>query len=137
MKTTMLTVYTFPVPKPLGCFDMSAIPLDQLADTVRSILTHQTTGHIWFGYLDGWMLTPREEVLIRPVVRAFPCSLVTRFPLSLSQSWKNEIDVVHTDSLHHASSISHNDGGSLHDGGSVQYGHSCTLTASQRKSHQN
>lgn len=133
----MLTVYTFPVPKPPGCFDMSAIPLDELADAVQSIVSHQTVGHIWFGYLDGWMLTPREETLLRPALRTFPCSLVTHVPLALSQAWKNEIDFIYTDPLHHGTSQSHNDGGSLHDRSSVQYGHSCTLAASQRDSHQN
>ena len=115
---------------------MSIVPLDELAETVRSILEHQRLGHIWFGYLDGWMLTPREEVLIRPLLRAFPCSLVSRVPLALSQSWKNEIDFIYTDPLQHADSIAHNDGRSLHDGGSVQYGHSCTVAAGERDNHQ-
>jgi hypothetical protein len=90
----MLTVYTHPIPRPADSFDLSGTPLDELVDTALAILQHQKQAHIWFGYLDGWMLSPHEEVLLRPVLRAFSCSLVTQHPLALSHAWKNEIDIV-------------------------------------------
>jgi len=72
----MLTVYMYRVNKPPGAFDLSTTPLDELADTITSIVSHHTTGHLWFGYLEGWMLNPREEVLIRAALRNFPCSCI-------------------------------------------------------------
>ena len=69
----MLTVYTYSIPKPADVFDLSETPLEQLADTATAILTHHKTAVIWFGYLEGWMLTPMEEVRLRKVIRAFPC----------------------------------------------------------------
>ena len=79
----MLTVYMFRRDKPPGAFDLSIIPLDELADAVTAIVAHHTSGHLWFGYLEGWMLTSREEVLLRPALRNFPCSCVCLFPLAL------------------------------------------------------
>jgi hypothetical protein len=95
----MLTVYTYPVPRPAGALDLSLMPLDELADAVSDICNHQRDAVLWFGYLDGWMLVPREEVLIRKALRKFPCVLVTSFPLALSPAWKNEIDVLYTQPL--------------------------------------
>ena len=91
----MLTVYTYPIPKPEDCFDLSIVPLSEVVDTALSVLNHQTKAKIWFGYLDGWMLTPQEEVLLRKVIRTFPCILVSHFPFSLSNAWKNEIDTIY------------------------------------------
>ena len=118
----MLTVYTYKVPKPSGCFDLSILPLDNWMDTVLDLVAHQTTGVLWLGYLDGWMLTPHEEVVFRKAIRQFDCILVTHFPLSLSHAWKNEIDWVYT-IQRNGSPNTHNNGRSLHDGGSPQYGH--------------
>lgn len=92
----MLTVYTYLHERPPGALDLSTLPLDQLADAVLDICHHQTSAYIWFGYLDGWMLTPTEEILIRKGLRKFPCGLVTHFPLALSHAWQNEIDKVFT-----------------------------------------
>jgi hypothetical protein len=95
----MLTVYTYRISKPADCFDMSDILLDNLADTLTAIHSHQRKAKIWFGYLDGWMMTPMEEVILRKVLRDFDCIVVSKNPLSFSQSWKNEIDTIYTDSL--------------------------------------
>jgi hypothetical protein len=95
----MLTVYTYPIPRPQGALDLALTPLDELADAVVNVCNHQRDIVLWFGYLDGWMLTPREEVLIRRAIRKFPCVLVTSFPLALSHAWKNEIDVLYTQAL--------------------------------------
>ena len=122
----MLTLYTFPIRKPEGCFDMSGIPLDELVDTVVAIHSHQKTATLWFGYLDGWMLSSREEVLLRKAVRDFKCIVVSRFPLSFSQSWKNEIDWIYTEPLQHGLSNTHDNGRPLHDRGQVEYGPSRT-----------
>ena len=93
----MLTVYTRPTQRPPGTtVDLSAIPLDGLIDAALAVHAHQSSAVLWFGYLDGWMLTPHEEVLLRKVLRKFECSLVSAFPLSLSQAWKNEIRTIYT-----------------------------------------
>ena len=94
----MLTVYTYPIPKPEDCFDLSIVPLSEFVDTALSALNHQTKAKSWFGYLDGWMLTPQEEVLLRKVIRTFPCILVSHFPFSLSNAWKQEIDRIENES---------------------------------------
>jgi len=80
----MLTVYTYKIPKPTGCFDLSIVPLDQWMDTVLDLVAHQTTGTLWFGYLDGWMLTPHEEVVLRKAIRKFQCIVISQFPLAFS-----------------------------------------------------
>ncbi len=96
LKTTMLTVYTYRIQKPTECFDMSGIQLDEIADALTAIRSHQRTAKIWLGYLDGWMLTPMEEVILRKVIRDFECILVSKNPFSLSQAWKNEIETIYT-----------------------------------------
>ena len=97
----MLSVYTYPIPKPEDCFDLSGLLLDNgFVDAAVSIVEHQKGGTIWFGYLEGWMLTPHEEVILRKALRNFHCIVVTRFPLSFSHAWKNEIDWVYTRRLH-------------------------------------
>ena len=129
----MLTVYTFQRPKPAACFDMSMVPLDELMDTVVEIHAHQKTATLWFGYLDGWMLTPREEVRMRGVVRDFECHAISHFPLSFSQAWKNEIDWVYTDKLQHDGlPNSNNNGSALHDGRETRYGHFGQDTATHK-----
>ena len=119
----MFTVYTYKIPKPAGCFDLSILPLDKWMDTVLDITAHQTTGVLWFGYLDGWMLTPHEEVVLRKAIRQFNCILITQFPFSLSQAWKNEIDWVYTVEPN-GSANTHNNGRLVYDGGSPQHRHS-------------
>lgn len=96
----MLTVYTYKIPKPEHCIDLSMLSLNDLVDSVVSITNHQKKDTvIWLGYLDGWMLHPQEEVLFRKIIRTFSVILVSHFPLSLSQAWKNEIDIVYTKAL--------------------------------------
>lgn len=114
----MLTVYTYPIPKPADCIDLSGLPLDSLADSAVSIHQHQRTTRIWLGYLDGWMLTPREEVLLRKVIRAFPCFVVSHFPIAFSHAWKNEIDTIYTEQPNGASNSDHN-GRSVYNWGSA------------------
>ena len=109
----MLDVYCFPVSKPSGSFfDLSTLPLDELADAVCAIVDHQTSGHLWFGYLEGWMLSPHEETRLRPALRKFECSLMTAFPLSFSQAWKNEMRRVYT-TPSHGVPRSHDNGGAV------------------------
>lgn len=111
----MLTVYTYSTSIPTGSIDLSGLPLDELADAAIAIFHHQKTASIWFGYIDGWMLTPQEEVRLRAVLRAFPCALVTHFPLALSCAWKNEIETIYTADPNGVSHTDHN-GCSLRDG---------------------
>jgi hypothetical protein len=117
----MLVVYTYPRFRPQNTIDMSTIPLNELARTVQDIVDHQTDIHLWFGYIDGWMLTPHEEVILRKAIRKFECHVVTFLPLAFSHAWKNEIRFIYTDRPH-GDSDTHNDGGSLHDGSPVGYG---------------
>jgi hypothetical protein len=108
----MLSVYTYTIQKPAESFDLSETPLDALADTATAILNHHKTAVIWFGYLEGWMLTPMEEVRLRRVIRAFHCILVSRVPLSFSNAWKMEINTIYTNPSHgHPDSDNH--GGSV------------------------
>lgn len=94
----MLTVYATRTTRPPGTtVDLSGLPLDGLVDAALAVYAHQTSAVVWLGYLDGWMLTPHEEVLLRNVLRKFECALCSAFPLSLSQSWKNEIRTIYTD----------------------------------------
>jgi len=124
----MLTVYTYITPKPADVFDLSETPLDALADTATAILSHHKTAVIWFGYLEGWMLTPMEEVRLRKVIRAFPCHVVCRVPLSLSNAWKNEIDFIYTASPHGHSDTDH-DGGSVCPGCEDEHHNPTRVTA--------
>lgn len=132
----MLTVYTYKIPKPSGCFDLSVVPLDQWIENVLDLVAHQTTGTLWFGYLDGWMLTLHEEVVLRKAIRKFQCIVVSQFPLAFSQAWKNEIDCVYTDPQYNGLTNTHNDGRSLHNGSTTQYGYSSTDTSPNKVSHQ-
>ena len=110
----MLFVYTYPRTKESGWFDVSDT-LDTFTDTAISIFNHHKTATLWFGYLEGWMLTPHEEARLRKVIRTFPCHVVTREPLSFSQAWKNEIEMIYTTPPHGDSDIDHH-GGSVHTG---------------------
>jgi hypothetical protein len=113
----MLTIYTYRIPKPAECYDMSRLSLEEsFVDTIKSISEHQTSGTIWFGYLEGWMLTPYEEVILRKALRTFHCIVVTRFPQSFSHAWKNETDWVYTEPPNNGSPDTHNNGRTLHDG---------------------
>lgn len=96
----MLFVYNHLRKKPLYCIDLSKLPLDELTTAALALYNHQKSATIWFGYLDGWMLSPQEEVLLRKVLRKFDCIVVSHFPLSFSQAWKNEIDTVFTEEAH-------------------------------------
>jgi hypothetical protein len=117
----MLIVYTYPRFRPQHTIDLSAIPLNEFAQTIQDIVNHQKDVELWFGYIDGWMLTPHEEVILRKAIRKFECHVVSFFPLAFSQSWKNEIRLIYTDNSHGESST-HNDGCSIHDGGAIGYG---------------
>lgn len=116
----MLTVYTYKCASPYGreALDLSAVPLESLVESALAYFNHHPDGSLWLGYLDGWMLTPHEEVLLRKVLRKFDCSICSAFPLSLSQAWKNEIKTIYTDRGNGAAK-SDNDGGAVHDGRSA------------------
>ena len=117
----MLIVYTYPRFRPKHTIDLATIPLNEFAQTVQDIVDHQKDVELWFGYIDGWMLTPHEEVILRKAVRKFECHVVSFFPFAFSQSWKNEIRSIYTDSPH-GDSRADNNGSAVHDGGSVGYG---------------
>ena len=117
----MLIVYTYPRTRPPKSIDLSIIPLQELASVVQSIVQHQTDAELWFGYLEGWMLTPQEEVFLRTAIRKFSCHVVSLFPLSFSQSWKNEIHSIYTERPHGDSDTNHN-GRIVHDGNAIGYG---------------
>jgi hypothetical protein len=108
-------------PKPADCFDMSGIPLDEFADTIVAIHAHQKNATLWFGYLDGWMLSPREEVVLRIVIRDFPCHVISLNPHSFSHSWKNEIDTIYTNNLNNGLPNTHDNGSSIHNGGKAKH----------------
>lgn len=131
----MLTVYTYKVPTPEGVIDFSGLPLSELVDSALAVFSHQKDAKLWFGYLDAWMLTPQEDVLLRKVIRAFPCGLVTHFPLALSQSWKNEIDMIYTADVNGNPDSDHN-GSAVLDGGSSGYDSSSREAPAHRGHHQ-
>jgi hypothetical protein len=108
----MLIVYVYPAKKPADCFDLSYEPLNGFADTALGILAHHKTAVLWFGYLEGWMISPEDETRMRAVIRTFDCHVMSREPLSFSQAWKNEISVVHVRDINGASN-SNNDGGAV------------------------
>jgi hypothetical protein len=131
----MLTVYTYSIPKPANVFDLSEAPLEQIADTATAILSHHKTAVIWFGYLEGWMLTPMEEVRLRKVIRTFPCIAISRVPLSFSNAWKMEIDTIYT-TPPNGHSDSDDDGGLAHAGREVQHDDASGVFASDRRLNQ-
>ena len=118
----MLIVYTYPQQRLRNTIDLSIIPLQEIADTVRDIVAHQKDVRLWFGYLDGWMLTPHEEVTLRKAIRKFECHVVSFFPLAFAQSWKMEVDTIYT-SRPHGDSNSNNHGCLIHDGSTLGYGY--------------
>ena len=117
----MLVVYTYPRFRPQNTIDLSTVGLNELAQTVQDIVDHQKDVELWFGYIDGWMLTPHEDVILRKAIRKFECHIVSFFPLALSQSWKNEIHSIYT-ARPHGDANTDNDGRTVHYGGSVGYG---------------
>lgn len=131
----MLTVYTYKIPAPEGCIDFSGIPLSELTDSALAVFSHQRDAKIWFGYLDAWMLTPQEDVLLRKVIRTFPCILVTHFPFAISQSWKNEIDTIYTAELNGDSYTDH-DGCLVRHGGPTEHNDAGRETAPDGGHHQ-
>jgi hypothetical protein len=117
----MLIVYTYPRFRPRNAIDLSSIPLNEFAQTVQDIVEHQKDVELWFGYIDGWMLTPHEEVILRKAIRKFECHVVSFFPLAFSQCWKNEIRSIYTERPH-GEPDSDNNGSSVHNGSQIGYG---------------
>lgn len=117
----MLIVYTYPRFRPQNTIDLSTIPLNEIGQTVQDIVSHQKDMELWFGYMDGWMLTPHEEVILRKAIRKFTCHVVSFFPLAFSQSWKNEIQTIYT-ARPHGDANTDNDGSAVHNGGPIGYG---------------
>jgi hypothetical protein len=131
----MLTVYTYTIPKPADVFDLSETPLEKIAETATAILSHHKTAVIWFGYLEGWMLTPMEEVQLRAVIRAFPCIAVSRVPLSFSNAWKMEIDTIYT-TPPHGDPQTDNHGGSVFAGREGEHDNTARVPAPDGGAHQ-
>ncbi len=114
----MLTVYTVPIQKQRDWIDLSSLPLDDLVPAALAVLAHQTSAVVWFGYLEGTMLTPQEETRLRPVLRAFPCHLVCTLPLFLPYAWKTDVETIYTTDPNGAPD-SHDNGGAVRNGRSV------------------
>ena len=131
----MLEVYTYCISRPARAIDLSLTPLEELSTAVLDIYDHQREGTLWFGYLDGWMLTPREEVLMRKALRKFDCILFTAVPLALPFAWQNEIRTIYTRDPHGDSHIN-NDGSLVHDGREIEHRHSGSGTSFERIDHQ-
>ena len=131
----MLTVYTYKVDRPVQALDLSLTPLDELTDTALAFADHQTSGTVWFGYLEGWMLTPRDEALLRRVLRKFDCFLVTCEPLSLSHAWQNEIRTIYT-APPNGPSDTHHDGRAVHTGSSTEHGPTGPRAPARKRAHQ-
>jgi hypothetical protein len=132
----MLTVYTYRISTPKEFIDFSGIPLSELVDAALAVFSHQKEAKIWFGYLDAWMLTPQEDVLLRKVIRKFQCGFVTHFPMALSQSWKNEIDTIYTAELN-GDSQTDNNGSSVLNRSSTGHDMSRTESSSDGGHHHN
>ena len=131
----MLDVYTYRIPRPSDVLDLSLIPLEDLPTTVIDICDHQRDVVLWFGYLDGWMMSPREEVLIRKALRTFHCILFTCVPLALPLAWQNEIQTIYTADPYGGSNINHN-GCTVHDGRETEHRHTGARTPTQRIDYQ-
>lgn len=116
----MLDVYVYPRKAPKGSIDFSGLCLDELVDAALAVYHHQKNVEIWFGYLDGWMLTPHEETQLRKVIRSFSCGVVSCFPVSFSHAWKNEINTIYTAQVN-GDSNPDNYGSSVHDGRAFGY----------------
>ena len=117
----MLILYTYPRFRPQKTIDLATVPLQEFAHTVQNIVDHQKDVELWFGYIDGWMLTPHEEVILRKAIRKFECHAVSFFPLAFSQCWKNEIRFIYTDNPH-GEPDTDNNGSSVHYGSAIGYG---------------
>ena len=96
----MLFVYTFfksfEEIRKKCTIDLSTTPVDSLAESCDSILSHHKDSVIFLGYLEpGWMLDPKHEPRMRKMIRKFEVILVCFHLESLPFSWKNEIDTVY------------------------------------------
>lgn len=129
-------VYTYHIPKPTECFDMSHLSVKDMVDTVVSLCSHHTTGRIWFGYLEGWMISPTQEVILRKALRQFECIVVCKHPLMLSHSWKNECKAIYTSPLNGDSNIN-NHGSIVHDGSETEHRDTTERTSTDKQNHQN
>jgi hypothetical protein len=93
----MITLFLTKVEKPKDVtIDVSDVSLDLLTETLINIYSHHQSAVIWIGYLEGWMLSPIEETLLRKVIRKFPCYIVTNNVFSFSHAWKNETICIHS-----------------------------------------
>lgn len=131
----MLEVYTYPIPRPPRSLDLSFLPLNELPTAVLDIYDHQRDVVLWFGYLDGWMLTSREEILLRKALRKFDCVLFTCVPLALPLAWQNEIQTIYTADPYGGSNINHN-GRTVHDGRETEHGHTGARAPAERIDYQ-
>lgn len=132
----MLTVYVYrDAVRPSGALDLSLTPLEELAEAALAFAAHQTSGSIWFGYLEGWMLTAQQEALLRPVFRKFECHVVSAIPLSFSHAWQNEIQTIYTTNPN-GPSHAHNNGRAVHDGSPAGHGRSGAGTPSDKRTDQ-
>lgn len=134
----MLTLYTYRhAPKPAyPFFDLSDVPLSEWVEHANAIVQHHSEGRVWLGYLDGWMLTPQEETLLRPLIRKFSCFLVTAFPFALSSAWKNELKEIVVDEEAHGTPRTDDNGCALHHRSASEYRQSRERPASDTGDYQ-
>ena len=95
----MLFVYTYPKKFEelrKDCIDLSLVSASDLAEQCEVLMSHKNECRIFLGYLEpGWMLDPKHEARIRPILRKFQVYLLCFHLKSLPFSWKNEIDTVY------------------------------------------
>ena len=109
-------------PPPQGAVNLADMPLDNLVAAALDICQHHPPGTaVWLGYLEGWMLRPHEEILLRRLLRHCECTIRCAFPVALSPAWQNETRTIYTAHLNGPSSA-HNDGGAVHNGGTSGHG---------------
>lgn len=111
----MLTLYTQITSQPPDTISFADLDLKDLVETLQTVLAHQSATRIWLGYLEGWMLTPQEETLLRPIIRALDCHLVCQYPHALSHAWKNETSVIYGRDTPYGITYTHNNGSAVQD----------------------
>ena len=78
----------------LQIMDWSDSTPAELVSQAETVLQHHKKIGVYLGYLDGWMLSLTEEIRLRPLIRAFPVCMVTRWPCAVSLAWKYELEYV-------------------------------------------
>jgi hypothetical protein len=90
--------------------DWSDSSPEELVTLAETAVQHHTDVVVFLGALEGWMLSPLQEIRMRPLIRKFPVAVVCKYPVGLSAAWKNELSAIHVAYGNHGYTHSHDDG---------------------------